>query len=341
MTDIDFDELDKAVNTLMGDKALSQSKPESAIVDTPEKSNAEPSVAEPEADTANESTPPSVQTPDTRPAALAVKRRGQFMDVMHPSADMTNSRTARPAAKVSRHGVSLAPAVPATPPASPPSVAAEPSEEPSPDTTAPAITPEAPVWPDPINFDEQSTDEAEPPVAATPAPVEAPTPIAADVPAEPLSSPFLPDAKVEKRPLGEALPTGTGDMPAVASEPAASVSLPDELSGDILKIESNELEIEPEVAPAPAPEAPQAAEATEVTDEPAPAASAPSIPPQYRTDDSKDEPAEHSALYDEVAATQAAVPAKKKNGWLVPVAIIGLIILGCAGGVFVYYYMVG
>ena len=356
MTDLDFDELDKAVNSLMGDVPAPQAKtsaPESSNV--PEVYTAEESAPAVSAvETPVSSTPASV-SPAVRPTpSLAVKRRGQFMDVMHPSADMkTPSRAPRSTAIVSRQGVTLAPAVEA------------PSEVPAADQSTPEKTPEtldsqsdttldtpvsSPSWPDPIDIAQQqdsvSASEATPVAEAL-----ATEDSAQSDTVEPLSSPFIPGAKVEKRPLGQAQPSGSTaedvEAPAQIDIDTTEATLPTELSGDVLAVESNELKTEEavpaaEVAPAPEVETPkETPEPVSVPSEP-PVSETPegpaSIPPQYKTDENGDEPAEHSALYDAVN-THVASPAKKKSGWLVPVAIIGLIILGCAGGVFIYYYL--
>lgn len=346
MTDIDFDELDKAVNSLMGDKAVPQSAPDQPVAETADVSeptaSATPSLepaAAPTTSAAIASAPPASQA---RPASLATKRRGQFMDVMHHSAKMTTgTRGVSATPQLSRHGVSLAPSSDAIKP--------EPAADASASTPATSLAPPAvPEWPDPIDL----VIEPEP-ANITPEVSEAP----AEPVIEPLSSPFLPDAKVEKRPLGSA-PTIDADVAATAvapvppseSEDAEAASLPIELSGGVLAVESSEavaektpesdaaLIPEPSAVPQPpaVPLAPSEAPATEPVVHPSGPAS---IPPQYKTERTS-EPAEHSALYDTVSeAHGAALSSKKKNGWLVPFAIVGFIILGCAGGVAAYYMM--
>lgn len=347
MTDIDFDELDKAVSSLMGDETVPQPKPDKPAADEQKPTETSTTVEQPSAEVTPVASATSLEqstaevvapTAPERPASLAVKRRGQFMDVMHPSADMKtpSARAAKPLTRVSRQGAVVTPTTDTVTPEPPvvtvPESTIPAAETPTLDTPATPAVSETPAWPDPLdlaeNDDKPSTPEPEAPVVedTTPAP---------ETPNEPLVSPFLPDAKVEKRPLGEAQPTGPVDEPTASEDVSELESpLPVELSGGVLAVESNELHTEEK----PAPAAAEKATATPSPQLEQPAAPA-SIPPQYKAGDAKDEPAEHSALYDAVSATAAAPKAKKKSGWLVPVAIIGLIILGCAGGIAVYYMM--
>ena len=234
MTDIDFDELDKAVNHLMTTADTSESVP-TVSNDTPmEVSTSHIDSSAPVGTPDNASTT-SESTPSTSSSApLAVKRRGQFMDIVHPG-------VGKPAAvPVPRQGVTLQPVTPTLT-----------REEP-----AASPVPEATTTPDFVAHEMESTGTAEAPVnpLAEPATTETPPseqpeafepivptdePAAAEMPAEnvesssatteptdntddksetvtddivaevaatttpePLVSPFLPDAQVEKRPLG-------------------------------------------------------------------------------------------------------------------------------------------
>lgn len=113
MKDIDFDELDRAVSSVLGQKSGTSDKTDDkSTEDTDNTSDVTTSsdvVVESDADKTEEtqdesnndatetapdessevSEPEPTQTPQASP--LAVKRRGQFMDVMHPSADMSTS----------------------------------------------------------------------------------------------------------------------------------------------------------------------------------------------------------------------------------------------------------
>lgn len=109
MSDIDFDELDRAVNSIMngggyGNEAKTKEKP--TTDDLGANSNSSLSAAE-----ANKQSDAEVNTQslsmnknkdslsakvenfenDPRPSVMSKRRSGRFMDVIHPSSDMTNS----------------------------------------------------------------------------------------------------------------------------------------------------------------------------------------------------------------------------------------------------------
>lgn len=239
MADLDFEELDKAVNTLMA--GVDSSKRNTALDDPKVKvvsldAGSDDAKVEAEVPTSTFSEPTtevsnnddttedvSVDTPAPVVAApastLATKRRGQFMDVMHPSSDM----------KVVSKPLRRTPIVVA-----PPSdVIAEPTPE------------------DDTDIDDLA-DSSYSPSVETIQPAS-----------EPLSSPFLPDTKPEKRPLGgsvfiadepdeapaedEIIVDAGNDVNATATDtieqvPDANAALlPEELGSDILAVEANDL----------------------------------------------------------------------------------------------------
>lgn len=110
MKDIDFDELDRAVSSVLGQKPVDTGvklvdaeKTEQAVP------NEKPVVETTPSETPNPSTPKE-SAAATKPAVtpLAIKRRGKFMDVMHPSADM-NAKPGTTQAKAPRPRPVLAP----------------------------------------------------------------------------------------------------------------------------------------------------------------------------------------------------------------------------------------
>lgn len=272
MNELDFDELDKAVNSLMGGmntekRNTALDDPEDTVVtlDGPAHDDAAKPVAPAPATNSSATLSPS-ESPQTTPAPassrpaqpLAVKRRGQFMDMVHPSSDMKTVTSAP-----RREGVTVQPSSPFVPPALSQFGAGEAGTELKPEpaapvldvvTPAPSESPEFPAspkteegpakseWPDPIDMDASvapSSNETE-------VPSEVIQEVASPVQDEPLSSPFLPDAKVEKRPLGGG---STGDMmdetpssPSVSTPAAAPdvppVQLPEELKTDVMALES-------------------------------------------------------------------------------------------------------
>ncbi len=250
MKDLDFDELDRAVNSLMTNvpktaPQVTESKEKTLDITPTLDSNASPSfdkveavaaqaVASPQPTPAptpkpagqrmmNDITPRS-SAPVTAPArpqpsqAPAARRGSKFMDVVRPTV-VTSTEPSKP---VSRQGVTIQPSETVAPEP----IAPKPDDAvalPKPTLPEPAAETSASDWPDPLDMQtpksssidnkaEQPTDEA------------VKTDIAPDTsadqtdstPPEPLVSPFLPDAKVEKRPLGSPAP-----LPPEPTEPTA------------------------------------------------------------------------------------------------------------------------
>lgn len=246
MTEFDFDELDKAVNSIMSGTDTSKRNP---ALDDPADTVVQldgTAAVPPTTSVVSSVAPPSrVSTPvvaaTTQP--LATKRRGQFMDIVHPTATM------RPVQRVNRQAPSIQPI-------SEPTTTA-PSQLATSDMPATsAVATSSPVLP----FDMESTA----PVAAAPADMPVVAPSYVEVPDTlterasssdlasstvqsdelpnaddelmiseqleqdlaktsidnaPLTTPFLADAKVDKRPLGEpvtmTVPELTSPAPAV------------------------------------------------------------------------------------------------------------------------------
>lgn len=214
MKEFDFDELDKAVNSLMGDvkKPTTPVATDSAVVD-PEPAVDSPQTAD---QPANPVVPPApvsevpeptadvppempALTPLSSPAPAMRRAGGRFMDVVHPSSDMkTPTRVVAP----SREGVNLQPLTSVDSSASP--KAMNDVIAPPPKRTEPQS---------PTSVDEPKTVEPEVESLAETEPTSTPES------SEPWSSPFLPDTQVEKRPLGGlsgASDTGLSD--AIAAE---------------------------------------------------------------------------------------------------------------------------
>jgi hypothetical protein len=228
MSDIDFDELDKAVNTLMGgvpkvapvktddvktltiastipdDTPPSLAKLDSTIAEV----NA-PVSAPVEAPAAATTTPARTVTPP-----LANRRGGRFMDVVHPSNVKSGPKLA------SRVGVTITPASMTPPEKTSNSVVEEKSYadtsnvngEPSLDAAAPSVAPDAvPAstdWPDPLdmsgyhNEPDTSSNEAVAVESVTTVPS-----VSVDLEQDDVqspSSPFIAHDKEQTRPLGGA-----------------------------------------------------------------------------------------------------------------------------------------
>ncbi len=372
MKDLDFDELDKAVSSLMAD-APSQTPvpkqdddvqtitlPESAIPEVPVSAPVSEATAEaaapavkPSSDTtspAPEESPVLNPTPKESAPSLATKRSGRFMDVVHPSSDMrkAGTLTSRSAATIAPLNPDVAPES-AQPEATQEEMSAsEPVTMPEPVSPTPSEITTS--WPDPIDMHEQQSADSQPEQT----PVEPATEQTNTTPEEAApvdetsladmneaSSPFLPDAKVEKRPLGGGN-EATAPSSVVADEKIAD-PLPAELNSDVLAIESNSTPLASEEAVVASDESGDVSESDTAplqggTTEPAPAPRGPvSIAQQYKAEENTRDQS-HAPLYDSVADSHALThPAKKRSGIWVVLAIIALIAIGAGIGAFAYF----
>lgn len=294
MKDLDFDELDRAVNSLMSNVPKSAPQPTATNEKTldlgsslggdseaiPAKLN---DMAKKAAEQGNPAAVPSVPAPSSsatvmpRPAAPAIKapdrpqssapavrRGGRFMDVVHPSSDMKKTETPRP---VSRQGVTIEPVGKAAP--------GEPIVQPKPFAPSPVMPEKEPVVeskpvedevpkplePPKIDTSVKNDDTSEPASSSS----DWPDPLdmaAKNSTAAPLTSPFLADAKVEKRPLGGASTPDMSDdkkpeLPDTA-ESAANPEITEPVKPiDLVKPEEEKPEPpQPETAPVQAPKLP-------------------------------------------------------------------------------------
>lgn len=382
MKELDFDELDRAVSSLMSGVPKTDTTPPDDGIKT--------LTITPTLDAAgNPSTPPSFSVPSaavpapspsapapvateadsntvsrgvqlTERSSLANRRSGRFMDVVHSSSDMTRSTPARP---ISRQGVTLVPATPAQD--EPAEVnAADDITSPTPVAPAPteveSSTPTAHEWPDPLDIfsDEQQSEPAPAfseelnvdtvadPEVLEEAPEIAPVEEVSDNQQEPLVTPFLADAKVEKRPLG-----GVSGEPAsveanvaiaeaaadpIVETPAPELELPEELQDKLVAIEAGLHLEEPEAMPVTTVPI-VAAPAADV--QPAAPSGPISIPQQYREEPATGDQT-NGSIYDTANYHKPLDhPAKKKSGWLWIVWVLGLLILGGAGGAAAYLYL--
>lgn len=378
MADIDFDELDKAVNDLMANvdktkRTAGLDEPEEKVVTIPASDTASPAATPTASIDTSATTPveaPVVAAPAAAPTAptpapttsvgpsLAVKRRGQFMDIVHPTRDMN---TPKP---VGRQGVTIQPGndviaasavrqneVPAMAPTAP---------SPQADQTATSS-----AWPDPIDMPNTSTEAPVAPNASPEAPVDGAV-------EAPLTSPFLPDAKPEKRPLGSPLqaedvspdapdaPANDTQTPANPQSVPAAI-LPEEFSGDLMAVESRDLSSHPEQSvslPTPA-EQPKLEAGEEEALIPAVASPDPieqqqtstqpqtqlpaggSIAQQYTEQPSSGDQS-NGSIYDTSAYHQPiepVAPAKKKTPTSVWIMIgVGLALIGAIGGAAFFYF---
>lgn len=254
MKDIDFDELDRAVSSV-----LSKSTPADSLTTAP----VEPSSNAP---TTRVSAPTHISdvpetTPGPAPTAaspITLRPRGKFMDVIHPSADMNPaaSVSARPAFSAPR---TLAPLTARTidqlePTATVDEANALIGAEPAPVEVLSTNDEPEEILLLPAETDDEPTDTKDESATALgsnyvdPLDVAVETSVAAtkEAPRQeniPQTTPFLSDTKVDKRPLGAfgnadeqgpEAPTNVTDD----TQTAPVVPLPRELQPDVVQIES-------------------------------------------------------------------------------------------------------
>lgn len=425
--DIDFDELDRAVSSLLGsvddDKKVEQDiapatenkvkepsfEPRSIETSSPAVLQATSSV---EKDSpvipmvAHTSAPSESLTRSDRPVAMK-RKGGRFMDVMHPSSDMKSTPSLTPPSARAGRFTTVNPSrtMASADPVKDDSAIDmaqlladnQPQNEPAsqPDTEQPSVSL------DPLDFhgftlDDSKTDTIEdlsseesssyiesPVTEQKTAELSSASDDVATIPpasptsySEPLSSPFLTDTKVDKRPLGafsvsdeitvnsaaDEVAAGTPDqsvdaelveMQRMAGEASAqtllatevedtqtiadAAVLPEELETELLSIESSE-----SVAANASP--PRQEAQTENVREPHSQATARlqggSIMQQYKEQQPLDTQQQTTAIYDvDTYERPLKHPKKKNSGWLVVTGIILLILAGVAGGAYVYLYV--
>lgn len=422
--DIDFDELDRAVSSLLGSVDDEKSAEQSAKESVPAEPTASSPIAVPGKHTDTlpsleqplsineESVPPAVplaaetatiQTPATptdtsirsdRPVAMK-RRGGRFMDVVHPSSDMKSAPSLTPPSARAGRFTTVNPsrAMASDDPVKNDSAIdmaqlladSQPQEEPA---VQSETTPQQSSSIDPLEFhgfsledttsDEGVSDESaeyiEAPETQEVAPKPSSTsddtaaiPLASPVSySEPLSSPFLSDTKVNKRPLGafsvqddssvdsdntpdQSLDTELAEMQRMAGEAstqtlateiedtqttADAAVLPAELETELLSIESSES----------VPRQASVAQEAPVVTLPEPQVSAQlqggSITQQYKEQQPFNTQQQTTAIYDvDTFERPLQHPKKKSSDWLLVTGIVLLVLAGVAGGAYVYLYV--
>jgi hypothetical protein len=273
--------------------------------------------------------------PEPKPTpALTVPPRptGRFMDVVHPSSDMRSGGHKA----VSREGVTITAPASVTP--------VEPVKASSP-TLPPAQNTEEFVAVDTIGNLPPAVDAPD----ASDEPEATPT-----VP-EPLTSPFLPDAKVDKRPLGGAPQAESTD------EQAPAMTLPDEKKVDELEqtlptTESvkegssimdtmgepaKSLDDVTEHVPEEYKDELLAVEKNVATEVPAANPNdfaTASIPKQYQEKPSTGDDTS-GAIFDTTSYHKPlSHPPEKKSGWLWVIVIVIILLLGAGAGAAAYFF---
>lgn len=364
MTDIDFEELDRAVNSLM-EKATAPKAPvaaaqpaegEPAVQTTDTASvpvssggqvpgssitdgTAPSSAPSPEPSSSDE---PAFESTTEHAAPTIIKRpAGRFMDVVHPSSDMTHARSASslhssedvPSSSGLQQRIAQSlqdsqQAVVASPSTDTVQVATD-GLEAQPATEAAAA----------VNVMQPAiAAEPSPALAEEPlAPVEEATPVdSATEVAEPPMSPFVEGAVVEKRPLGEPVIMPLTPEPAsAAAESVSDWSAAPEPAADSWSAErqADVAQTTPPVAPELAPEL-MALESTPT--DAGGSSDAPSVFPQS-TVSVVDQPA---PMYNvETQAQSLEHVEKRPSGWLSVLLILLCILIGAGGGAAAYFFL--
>lgn len=295
------------------------------------------------------------QAPESAPRAKRTipHREGRFMDVVRPgqkamahpvptpapSGLETSESSARqdypdtaPPEPSGEHNASLEAAINELFVSEGHEPVAVPAETAEPKTEAPVALPEPDTpMPEAVTQDISSEEQAAEDIAAE---------LAQPVELAPTESPFLPDAKVDKRPLGgvelpdamseeETTPVDTLDL-APAADDAPGAPMPAELASDLTAIEAQEASTTT-VPTAEEVSAPSETSAPSVAAATGPTSIARQYKEQPRTASEDDEA---GAIFDP-GTYQAPVehPAKKSSGWGWVIACVLIIVLATVAGV--------
>jgi hypothetical protein len=388
--DLDFDELDRAVNSLMAGVSKTpspQDRPKEKTVEINSSSGI--SATQNTRPETNSTTVPFSRGDQNKvtPNVPATRRGGRFMDVVHSPSAMKKAEV--PTRSVSRQAATIEPTKPITPTAPESKSDALPQSDTLSSSSMPTPTPissiapvkEMPVsssfarndWPDPLDVagfgKEKSAEvkENKEEVAQKPEDVIPVNKQAAEISEPPLTSPFLADTKVDKRPLGGSATMSTNEtsdvplssIPDITKEQLPATledtksMLPEELHNDLMAIESDttepvrvteKLEKEPrstrvnEQPEVKEPVIEDKREPAKLEQQPTPVPSGPvSIPQQYKEEPSSLEP-KSGAIYDTDTYHQPlAHPAKAKSGWMWVVWTILILLLGAGVGAALFF----
>lgn len=354
MADIDFDELDKAVHSLMKDansakpttkKAAHKTAPRASVHHKPQASQAhhlsrsaassEDKSSKAKAIEPHEHKSAPSKTHKAKPDAelsLVTKRRGKFMDMKPTSTIAPGSGKPKVNLKP-RLGVDISPVS---------EMAAQVEEPRESEQQTEKTLDEQPEFPR-VQTEANDTDIEEKSQESSPQTEK--------LDAQMSYSPFLTGAKVDKRPLGTpSLPIddNRADEAIVAPiddkiEPPAVVSpsvLPRELHSSVLEVEAHTtgepIIVDGDVMPESTPEGDGYSHLTPEID-------SDSIPPRYdsegRSGQLKDEP--RNSIYEDGIDHSGLAMHNKRSNWFVAVMIVLLLLLGAAGGAVVYLYQTG
>jgi len=326
MQDIDFDEIDRAVNSVTNTNSNTAPEP---VAFTPV---TEPKVDVPSAQVEPENTSIPAAPVSSAPSPAARRSSGRFMDVVHPSSDMRPVVPERSSSPVATNPVRE-------------TIVEREEVVAQPESVAIPTSTSAFHWSDPV-----VESPLEPVVEVVPEPIAPPEPSGlSESPdskedSSPLESPFLTNAKVEKRPLG-AFSGADADLPLIEDPIELSTQVHeetlDELHPDLLLLEDHDQD-EPLLEATNPPDEikevvvtePAVPTVTETTEPTGPT----SITQQYKEQPSTTEVA--GSIFDTEAYHQPLTHAtSKRSGALVIVWIVALILFGGGIGAAVYFVL--
>lgn len=363
----DFDELDRAVQSLVGGEgaagqsADNQSVPTASPVSESAEASQSASAPQSLASTSDAGMQASAERSATsrgrtrsvaeRPAVVRSRSRGRFMDIVPPRP----KPQARPSQQPGRTGVDL------TPPS-------EPSRDDAPSQPAKSEPVQQPVAAESVPNEPKAALESSevlemqgPAGESAPAKVESleseakddsasldqlvddlaaevDEVIESEATAQESASPFIEGAQVEKRPLGGAsseddLLVMEDSLSSIEQEPATGDSIPSQAAAEVEPQPASEAAAPEPPEPMPSKPMTGAQVQTAPTETEGPA----SIVQQYKT--TPEEPAQlgETSMFDAANYEQpTGQPPKKKSGWLVVLWIVLLLALG-GGGAFIAY----
>jgi hypothetical protein len=151
-----------------------------------------------------------------------------------------------------------------------------------------------------------------------------------------MDSPFIADAKVEKRPLGGA-PEGTSadNITSVEAKPEETAPLPRELGSDLMNLETDGNDVGGDNKGEPKADAPVEPEVQPKVPEQVEAKAA-AVPAAEPANDTK----VTGAIFDTANYHNMPVvaPVKKKHGWMIIIWILILLIVGASAGAAYFYF---
>lgn len=369
MAEIDFDELDKAVSSLMKDAGATKSTKrhtskkspsktstathDSALEDNHEGHSKAEQVTKSSHATSHEADKPkevAEESTSEKPAprqSIATKRRGKFMDMKPSPVHMKGAGSSKSDVLHARVGVKLEPI-------------SESDESKTPEVDKSEIEVPEVEWPkSPESTESHGTnieepDREEPDIEDPDQERESDESVDSEPRVEDedhaIAYPFIPDAKVEKRPLGAPLAVAEPEMSGVEPvEPTfdeaefrsagRTTILPKELHSSILEVEAHSMGESTIVDDSERVGTPEDDSYSKST----PEIKSHSIPPQYKVDKGQDALSDEprGSIYDDGADHSGLDMHKKKSHWLVVIMIFLLLVIGAAGGAAVYLFQTG